>query len=95
MAQGFKAKPPSNHHKAKSTTQKKAQPKDPKKGQRAIPPKKAALVSQANVKRNHTSSHASSLEKDIAARALAHGKLTVMRPSAEEAKAKADQKEKK
>jgi len=32
MVQGFKAKPPANAHKNKSSTQKKQQPKDLKKG---------------------------------------------------------------
>lgn len=33
----------------------------------------------------HTSSHAASLEKNIAATAKTHGKLTIMRPVADEA----------
>ncbi|GAA5871775.1 hypothetical protein JCM8547_008139 [Rhodosporidiobolus lusitaniae] len=88
MAQGFKSKPPAAAQKAKSTTQKKLQPKDLKKGARVIPPKKAALVSQSNVARKNTSSHASSLEKTIAAQALSQGKLTIMRKAAEEKKEK-------
>ncbi|GAA6037462.1 hypothetical protein JCM8097_008199 [Rhodosporidiobolus ruineniae] len=95
MAQGFKSKPPANAHKAKSsTTQKKLRNPDAKKGQRAVPPKKQALVNAANVKRKNTSSHSSSLEKGIAAQALSHGKLTIMRGAAEEV-SKKDEKEKK
>jgi hypothetical protein len=33
----------------------------------------------------HTSSHAANLEKNIAATAKTHGKLTIMRPVADEA----------
>ncbi|GAA5820858.1 hypothetical protein JCM3770_007271 [Rhodotorula araucariae] len=86
MAQGFKAKPPANAHKQKSTTQKKQQPKDLKKGARVIPPKKSTLVAQTVVHRKNTSSHATGLEKNIAAQALSHGKLTIMRKAAEEVK---------
>ncbi|GAA5930040.1 uncharacterized protein JCM15063_004699 [Sporobolomyces koalae] len=89
MPQGSKLKPPANAHKTKSSTQKKQQPKDPKKGARAIPPKKAVLVQKEVVHRRNTSSHAASIEKGIAASALAHGKLTIMRPVGEaEKKAK-------
>ncbi|GJN94538.1 hypothetical protein Rhopal_007621-T1 [Rhodotorula paludigena] len=76
MAQGFKSKPPANTHKAKSTTQKKLQPKDPKKGGKS--PLK------------NTSAHSSSIEKGIAAQALGHGKLTIMRGAAEDSKKAAD-----
>ncbi|GAA5906927.1 uncharacterized protein RHOBADRAFT_65402 [Rhodotorula graminis WP1] len=90
MVQGFKAKPPANTHKNKSTTQKKQQPKDLKKGARVIAPKKAAAVSVGVVHRKNTSSHATGLEKNIAAQALSHGKLTIMRKAAEEKKAATD-----
>ncbi|GAA6005825.1 uncharacterized protein JCM10292_004651 [Rhodotorula paludigena] len=90
MAQGFKSKPPANTHKAKSTTQKKLQPKDPKKGARTVAPKKAAAVAQGVVHRKNTSAHSSSIEKGIAAQALGHGKLTIMRGAAEDSKKAAD-----
>ncbi|BGP51903.1 hypothetical protein JCM10450v2_007863 [Rhodotorula kratochvilovae] len=93
MAQGFKAKPPANSHKQKSSTQKKSQPKDLKKGARVIPPKKSTLVAQTVVHRQkNTSSHATGLEKNIAAQALSHGKLTIMRKAAEEVKKQKDDK---
>jgi len=38
----------------------------------------------------NTSSHATGLEKNIAAQALSHGKLTIMRKAAEEKKAATD-----
>ncbi|TNY18914.1 hypothetical protein DMC30DRAFT_418396 [Rhodotorula diobovata] len=85
MVQGFKAKPPANTHKNKSSTQKKQQPKDLKKGGESL---KAAAVSHGVVHRKNTSSHATGLEKQIAAQALSHGKLTIMRKAAEEKKAK-------
>ncbi|GAA5877845.1 hypothetical protein JCM1840_005059 [Sporobolomyces johnsonii] len=90
MAQGnFKTKPPVNTHKAKSSTQKKQQPKDPKKGARVCPPKKASAVHREVVHRKNTSSHAAALEKSIAVQAMSHGKLTIMRgPAEEEKKAK-------
>ncbi|BGP58354.1 hypothetical protein JCM8202_002889 [Rhodotorula sphaerocarpa] len=82
MPQGGKLKAPAgNPHKAKSSTQKKQQ--QPKKGQRNCPPKRAAAVSQATVHRKHTSSHASAQEETIAAQAIGHGKLTIMRQAAE------------
>ncbi|GAA5911442.1 hypothetical protein JCM6882_005003 [Rhodosporidiobolus microsporus] len=94
MAQGFKSKPPANTIKQKSSTQKKQTRKDPVKGARTIPPKKAGLVQQAAVKRHHTSSHASGLEKNIAAQALSYGKLTIMRKAAEEVKDNKDKEKK-
>ncbi|SCV74487.1 BQ2448_8128 [Microbotryum intermedium] len=51
---------------------------------RTIPPKKQALVAQAIVHRKNTSSHHTSLEKTIATQAISHGKLTIMRSSADE-----------
>ncbi|GAA6063708.1 hypothetical protein JCM10212_004435 [Sporobolomyces blumeae] len=92
MAQGFKSKPPTNTHKAKSSTQKKQQAKDPKKGARTIPPKKATLVHREIVQRKNTSSHASHVEKGIAAAALSHGKLTIMRGIGEEERKAREQK---
>lgn len=140
MPQSFKSKPPANAHKAKSSTQKKSQPKDPKKGgeypssclssllerqltsmahfaARTIPPKKANLVTKQQVHRvrplpplppfpqsspcftsscaqRTTSSHASALEKEIAAQAMSHGKLTIMRKAAEEVKAREEKAKK-
>ncbi|GAA5842215.1 hypothetical protein JCM3766R1_005067 [Sporobolomyces carnicolor] len=85
MPQGSKLKPPTNG-KTKSSTQKKQQPKDPKKGARTIPPKKAVLVQKEIVHRKNTSSHASNIEKGIAAAALSKGKLTIMRPIGEQEK---------
>ncbi|SCV71077.1 BQ2448_7858 [Microbotryum intermedium] len=82
MAQGFKTKAPAKPK--TKTTQKKLQNKDPKKGARTIPPKKQALVAQAIVHRKNTSSHHTSLEKTIATQAISHGKLTIMRSSADE-----------
>ncbi|GAA6013464.1 hypothetical protein JCM10207_008858 [Rhodosporidiobolus poonsookiae] len=82
MPQSFKSKPPPK--KAKSSASQR--PKDPKKGARTIAPKKSTLVNAANVHRKNTSSHSSSLEKNIAAQAMSYGKLTIMRKAAEEVK---------
>lgn len=50
MAQGSKGKAPAkNIHKAASSTSKKIQPKDTKKGARVCPPKKEVLVNRAIV----------------------------------------------
>ncbi|BGP20332.1 hypothetical protein JCM10213_007115 [Rhodosporidiobolus nylandii] len=92
MPQGaLKTKAPANPHKRQSTTQKKSRNPDAKKGQRTIAPKKVTLVSAHNVLRNNTKNHSSSIEKTVAAQALSHGKLTIMRKAAEEVK---DKKEK-
>lgn len=134
MAQGFKSKPPANTHKAKSTTQKKLQPKDPKKGgksplvavvcsphppltlARAVQPARSrprrppqshrasytacvpsrtretrpSSCNLAPCSQKNTSAHSSSIEKGIAAQALGHGKLTIMRGAAEDSKKAAD-----
>ncbi|GAA5875039.1 hypothetical protein JCM16303_004991 [Sporobolomyces ruberrimus] len=94
MPQGSKLKPPTGG-KTKSTTQKKQQPKDPKKGLRAIPPKKAVLVQKEIVHRKNTSSHAAHIEKGIAAAALSKGKLTIMRPVGEKEKKEREENGKK
>lgn len=52
MAQGFKAKATvKNVHKTTSSTTKKVQPKDMKKGARVCPPKKDVAVSRAIIHR--------------------------------------------
>ncbi|KAL8278177.1 hypothetical protein RQP46_009350 [Phenoliferia psychrophenolica] len=86
MAQGFKGKAPAqNVHKKTSTqTRSKLQPKDLKKGARVIPPKKEVAVARAMVHKKNTSSHSSTLERLIATQAVSHGKLTIMRSTADE-----------
>ena len=49
MAQGSKPKALKNIHKAVSSTSKKIQPKDTKKGARVCPPKQEVLVNRAIV----------------------------------------------
>lgn len=84
MAQGSKPKALKNIHKAVSSTSKKIQPKDTKKGARVCPPKQEVLVNRAIVHKKNTSSHSAGLERVIATQAVTHGKLTIMRSTADE-----------
>ncbi|KAK4056465.1 hypothetical protein OIO90_002608 [Microbotryomycetes sp. JL221] len=71
--------------KEQSSTQKKLKQAAPKKGARTIPPKKAQAVAREIVHKKNTGSHSANVERNIAAQALNAGKLTVLKPVAEQA----------
>jgi len=74
MAQGnsgLKGKAPSSRHAAKAAA-------NPKKGKRAVPPKKAVAVAQAARKQSLSAKINRSVEQQMVAAASA-GKLTIMK----------------
>ncbi|KAK4051644.1 tRNA-specific adenosine deaminase subunit tad3 [Microbotryomycetes sp. JL201] len=80
--------------KEQSSTSKKLKAPAPKKGARTIPPKKAQAVAREMVHRKNTGSHSANVERNIAAQALNAGKLTVLKPVAEDAAKEREAKKK-
>ncbi|KAK7469117.1 hypothetical protein VKT23_003608 [Stygiomarasmius scandens] len=74
---GLQSKAPSQRHAAKVAA-------NTKKGKRYIPPKKASLVKQASMHKDLSAKINKSIEQQMVSAAGSSGKLTIMKPSADE-----------